>query len=38
MTFAESFERFQYFKFETNFLKHENVFQNTEESFFSWKY
>ena len=28
MTISESFKRFQYFNFETNFLEKENLFQN----------
>ena len=27
---SESFKRFQYFNFETNFLENENLFQKTE--------
>ena len=34
----ENFQGFQYFKFETNFLKNENLFQKTGAPFFSWKY
>ena len=29
VTLSESFKRFQYFKFETNFLENENLFQKT---------
>ena len=29
MTISESFKRFQYFNFETNFLENENLFQKT---------
>ena len=30
MTISESFKRFQYFNFETNFLENENLFQKTD--------
>ena len=33
MTTTESFERFQYFNFETNFLKNEILFQKTRVRF-----
>ena len=29
MTISESFKRFQYFNFETNFVENENLFQKT---------
>ena len=29
MTISETFKRFQYFKFETNFLENEKLFQKT---------
>ena len=32
---SESFKRFQYFNFETNFLENENLFRKTGVSFFS---
>ena len=32
---SESFKRFQYFNFETNFLENENLFQKTGVPFFS---
>ena len=34
----QKFERFQYFNFETNFLKNENLFQKTGVLFFSWNH
>ena len=34
MTISESFKRFQYFNFETNFLENENLFQKTGVPFF----
>ena len=33
MTISEKFERFQYFKFETDSLENENVFQITRVAF-----
>ena len=33
MTISESFKRFQYFNFETNFLENENLFQKLEYRF-----
>ena len=33
-----NFEPFQYFNFDTIFLKNENTFQKTVVCFFSWKY
>ena len=33
MTISESFKRFQYFNFETNFLENENFFQKIEVPF-----
>ena len=33
MTISESFKRFQYFSFETNFLENENLFQKLEYRF-----
>ena len=38
MTISESFKRFQYFNFETNFLENENLFQKTGAPFFSWNH
>ena len=38
MWVTRNIERFQYFNFETNFLKNEKLFQNTGVQFFSWKY
>ena len=38
MWVTRNIERFQYFNFETNFLKNEKFFQNTGVEFFSWKY
>ena len=35
VTISESFKRFQYFNFETNFLENENLFQKTGVAFFS---
>ena len=35
VTVSESFKRFQYFNFETNFLENENLFQKTGVPFFS---
>ena len=35
VTISESFKRFQYFNFETNFLESENLFQKTGVQFFS---
>ena len=35
VTISESFKRFQYFNFETNFLENENLFQKTGVPFFS---
>ena len=35
---TRNFERFQYFNFETNFLKNENIFQKNWAQFFSWNY
>ena len=35
VTNSESFKRFQYFNFETNFLKNENLFQKTGVMLFS---
>ena len=35
MTFTENFKCFQYFNFETNFLKNENLFQKTGVPFFN---
>ena len=35
VTISESFKRFQYFNFETNFLENENLFQKTGVQFFS---
>ena len=35
VTISGNFERFQYFKFETNSLKKENLFQKTGVPFFS---
>ena len=37
MAISERFKRFQYFNFETNFLKKENIFQITGLRFFSMK-
>ena len=37
MTTSGSFERFQYFNFEADFLKNENFLQKTEVPFFVWK-
>ena len=33
MTISESFKRFQYFNFETNFLENENLFKKLEDRF-----
>ena len=38
VTISESFKRFQYFNFETNFLKQENLFQRSGVPFFSWNH
>ena len=38
MTISKNFERFQYFNFGINFLKNEDLFQETEVPFFCWKY
>ena len=38
MIINENFERFQYFKFETDFLENENLFSKTGVRFFSWKH
>ena len=38
MWVTRNIERFQYFNFETNFLKNEKLFQNTGVPIFSWKY
>ena len=35
MTISESFKRFQYFDFETNFLENENLLQKTGVPFFT---
>ena len=35
VTISESFKRFQYFNFETDFLENENLFQKTGVPFFS---
>ena len=35
VTISESFERVQYFNFETNFLENGNLFQKTGVPFFS---
>ena len=35
VTISESFKRFQYFNFETNFLENENLFQKTGVLLFS---
>ena len=35
VTISENFEHFQYFNFETGFLKNENFFQKTRVPFFS---
>ena len=35
MTMSETFKRFQYFSFETNFLENQNLFQKTGALFFS---
>ena len=35
VTISESFKRFQYFKFETDFLENENFFKKTGVQFFS---
>ena len=35
VTISESFKRFQYFHFETNFLENENLFQKTGVQLFS---
>ena len=34
VTITENFERFQYFNFETNFLKNENLFEEIGGTFF----
>ena len=38
VTISESFKRFQYFDFETNFLENENLFQKTGVPSFSWNH
>ena len=38
VTICESFKRFQYFNFETNFLEDENLFQKTRVPSFSWNH
>ena len=38
MWVTRNIEGFQYFNFETNFLKNEKLFQNTGVQIFSWKY
>ena len=38
VTISESFKRFQYFNFETDFLENEDLFQKTGVPFFSWKH
>ena len=38
MWVTRNIEGFQYFNFETNFLKNEKLFQNTGVPIFSWKY
>ena len=38
MWVTRNIERFQYFNFETSFLKNEKLFQNTGVPIFSWKY
>ena len=38
VTISESFKRFQYFNFETDFLENENLFQKTGAPFFSWNH
>ena len=35
VTISESFKRFKYFNFETNFMENENLFQKTGVTFFS---
>ena len=35
VTISESYKRFQYFNFDTNFLENENFFQKTGVPFFS---
>ena len=37
VTINGNFERFQYFKFEEDFLENKNLFQKTGAPFFSWK-
>ena len=37
VTISENFKRFQYFKFDTDFLQKENLFQKTGVPFFSSK-
>ena len=38
MTITGNYELFQYFHFETNFLKNKNLFHKLEHLFFSWRY
>ena len=38
MIISESFKRFQYFSFETNFRENENVFQKAGAPFFVWNH
>ena len=38
VTICESFELFQYFNFETNFLENENLFPKTGVPLFSWNH
>ena len=38
VTISGNFERFQYFKFETDFLENENLFQKIGVLIFSWKH
>ena len=38
VTIGETFKRFQYCNFETNFLENENLFQKTVVPFFSWNH
>ena len=38
VTISGNFQRFQYFDFETNFLKNEKLFQKTGVPFFRWKH
>ena len=38
VTICENFERFLYFKFETDFLEKENLFQKTGVALFSLKH